>query len=157
MEGRALTWYHLDASHTGGWEEFVFAPLAFHDPVEAFTKLKQTSTIEDYQIQFEILSNRIQGMSEKFKVIRFLSGLKEEVRIMVTMLKPTTLTTAFGLDKLQEKEVKLRSRGHKYQSWVTNSQGYTKLSTAPTPPHLTAPMPPETRNTNPLYNTNFNR
>jgi len=165
MEGRALTWYHwlMDAGHTGGWEEFVFAlktrfaPSAFDDPVGAFTKLKQTSTVEDYQVQFEILSNRIQGMSEEFKVSTFLSGLKEEVRIMVTMLKSTTLSSAFGLAKLQEEEVRLRGRGHKYQSWVTNSQGYTKLSAAPTPPRLTIPTPPETRNTNPPYNPNFNR
>jgi len=164
MEGRALTWYHwLMDAHTGGWEEFVFAlktrfaPSAFDDPVGAFTKLKQTSTVEDYQVQFEILSNRIQGMSEEFKVSTFLSGLKEEVRIMVTMLKPITLSSAFGLAKLQEEEVRLRGRGHKYQSWVTNSQGYTKLSAAPTPPRLTIPTPPETRNTNPPYNPNFNR
>jgi len=96
-------------------------------------------------------------MSEELKVSTFLSGLKEEVRIMVTMLKPTTLSSAFERAKLQEEEVGLRSRGHKYQSWVTNSHGYTKLSAAPIPPHLTAPTPLETRNTNPPYNPNFNR
>jgi hypothetical protein len=165
MEGRALTWYHwlMDAGQTGGWEEFVvalktrFAPSAFDDPVGVFTKLIQTSSIEDYQTQFEILSNRIQGMSEEFKVSTFLCGLKEEVRIMVTMMKPTALTTTFGLAKLQEEKVKLRSRGQKYQSWVSNSQRYTKLAAPPNPPRIIAPNQPENRNTNPPYNTNFNR
>jgi hypothetical protein len=93
----------MDLGHTGGWEEFVialkvrFAPSAFDDPVGAFTKFKQTSTVEEYQTQFEILSNRIQGMSEEFKFSTFLIGLKEEVRIIVTMLKPNALTTTFGL------------------------------------------------------------
>jgi len=84
MEGRALPWYHwlMDAGYVGGWEDFVsalktrFAPSTFDDPVGAFTKLKQFSTAEDYQTQFEILSNKIQGLSEEFKVSSFLSGLK---------------------------------------------------------------------------------
>jgi hypothetical protein len=165
MKGRALTWYHwlMDAGQTRGWEEFVvalktrFAPSAFNDSVGVFTKLRQTSSVKDYQTQFEILSNRIQGMSEEFKVSTFLSGLKEEVRIMVTMMKPTALTTTFGLAKLQEEEVKLRSRGQKYQSWVSNSQGYTKLAAPPNPSRIIAPNQPENRNTTPPYNTNFNR
>jgi len=32
------------------------------------------------------------------------------------MLKPKDLTTAFGLSRLQEEEVKMRSRGHMYPS-----------------------------------------
>jgi hypothetical protein len=94
MEGRALIWYNwlMDLGYARGWEDFVsalktrFSPSAFDDPVGAFTKLKQTSTVEDYQTQFEILSNKIQGLSEEFKVSTFLSGLREEVCITVTML-----------------------------------------------------------------------
>jgi hypothetical protein len=152
MEGRSLTWYHwlMDSGHTGGWEEFAialrvrFAPSAFDDPKGAFTKLKQTSTVEEYQTQFEILSNRFQGMSEEFKVSTFLSGLKEGIRITITMLKPNALTT-FGLARSQEKEVNRRNRGHKYQSWLTNSHSYTKLAPSPNTPRITAPnIPPET-------------
>jgi hypothetical protein len=119
MKGKAFIWYNwlMDSGYAGGWEDFVsalktrFAPSAFDDPIGIFTKLKQTSTVEDFQTQFEILSNRIQGLSEEFKVSTFLSGLREEIRITVTMLKPRDLTTTFGLARLQEEEVKLRSRG----------------------------------------------
>jgi translation elongation factor EF-1beta len=168
MEGRALTWYNwlTDSGYTGGWEDFAsalktrFAPSVFDDPVGTFTTLKQTTTVEDFQNRFEILSNRIQGLSEDFKVSTFLSGLKEEIRITVTILKPKDLTIAFGLARLQE-EVKMRSRGHTYQTWVTNSQEYTKLATAPDPvdpPLITASnLVPETRNTNHSYPTNFNK
>jgi len=83
--------------------------------------------------------------------------LKEEIRIIVTILKPKDLTTAFGLARLQEEEVKLRSRGHKYQAWVTNSQGYTKLASTPNPPRITAPNQLENRSNNPPYPTNFNQ
>jgi hypothetical protein len=44
-------------------------------------------------------------MSEEFKVSTFLSGLKEEVRIIVTVLKPNALTIAFRPARLQEEEV----------------------------------------------------
>jgi hypothetical protein len=172
MEGRALTWYHwlIDARYAGGWEDFVsalrtrfspsafddpvtrFSPSAFDDPVGAFTKLKQTSNVEDYQTQFEILSNKIQGLSEEFKVSTFLSGLREEVRIVVTMLKPKDLTTAFGLARLQEEEVKLRSKGYKYSAWGTNSQGYTNLASTPNPPRITTPSQSNTSSLTPSYN-----
>jgi len=160
MEGRALTWYHwlMDARYAGGWEDFVsalrtrFSPSAFDDPVGAFTKLKQTSNVEDYQTQFEILSNKIQGLSEEFKVSTFLSGLREEVRFVVTMLKPKDLTTAFGLARLQEEEVKLRSKGYKYSAWGTNSQGYTKLASTQT--HLESlPLANQTPAALPLHIT----
>jgi hypothetical protein len=146
MEGRALTWYHwlMDSGYIGGWEDFVsalktrFAPSAFDDPVGAFTKLKQSSAVEDNQTQFEILSNKIPSLTEEFKVSTFLSGLNEEIRITVTMLKPKDLTTAFGLARLQEEEVRLRSTGHKYPTWGTSSQGYTKLASNHNPPRITA-------------------
>jgi len=157
MERRALTWYHwlMDSGYIGGYEDFVsalktrFAPSVFGDPVGTFTKLKQSSTVEDYQTQFEILSNKISGLTEGFKVSTFLSGLKEEIRIIVTMLKPKDLTTAFGLARLQEEEVKLRSRGHKYPTWGTSSHGYTKQASNHNPPRITVTPQPENCNTNP--------
>lgn len=57
------------------------APSAYDDPMGAFTKLQQTSTVDEYQSQFEVLSNRIPGLTEEFRVSTFVSGLKEEVRI----------------------------------------------------------------------------
>jgi hypothetical protein len=93
--------------------------------------------VEDYQTQFEILSNKIQGLSEEFKVSTFLSGLREEVRITVTMLKPRNLTTAFGLARLQEEEVKLRGKSQKYTPWAPGSQNYSKLLSTSTQPRIT--------------------
>jgi len=73
-----------------------FAPSDYNDPVGAFTKLQQTSTVDEYQSQFKVLSNRILGLTEYFRMSSFVSGLKDEVQIMVTMLKPTTLPNALG-------------------------------------------------------------
>ena len=50
------------------------------------------------------MSNKINGVSEDFRISTFLSGLKE-LQIIVTMFKPNTLASAFGLARLQEEEV----------------------------------------------------
>jgi hypothetical protein len=121
MQGKALTLYNwlMESGHSGGWEEFVvalkirFAPSAYDNPIGAFTKLTQTTTVEEYQYEFEVLSNRISGLTEEFRVHTFLSGLKEKIRIMVTMLKPNCLLAAFGLTRLQEQEVLRRDHNQK--------------------------------------------
>ncbi|XP_041001674.1 uncharacterized protein LOC121247377 [Juglans microcarpa x Juglans regia] len=113
MEGKALSWYYrlMESSPAANWEDFLvalrirFGPSAYEDPVGAFTKLRQTGSVEEYQTTFEILSNKITGVSEEFRISTFLSGLRDELRIIVTIFKPTTLSAAFGLARLQEEEV----------------------------------------------------
>lgn len=71
MERKALQWYNwlMESGSVRSWEEFVvalkvrFAPSAYDDPVGAFTKLHQLSTVDEYQSQFEVLSNRIPGLT----------------------------------------------------------------------------------------------
>ena len=108
------------------WDSFLealrirFGPSAFEDPVGAFTKLKQTGSVEEYQTTFEILSNKVHGVNEEFRISTFLSGLKDELRIMVTMFKPNTLAATFGLARLQEEEVNRKFNPHKFNSTQNN-------------------------------------
>lgn len=104
MDEEALIWFQ-DASKVGifhSWEGFTqvvqvrFGSSAYDDPIEALTRLKQTQSITTYKAKFELLSNRTKGVSEKNKLSYFLSGLKDEVRLLVRMLN------AFGLAKIQE-------------------------------------------------------
>ena len=44
-----------------------------------------------YKGNFEILSNRIMGLSESHKMSCFLSGLKDEIRLPIGMLVPKSL------------------------------------------------------------------
>jgi len=144
MEGRALQWYNwlIESAPVTNWDEFVvalktrFAPSAYDDPVGAFTKLLQTSTVEEYQYQFEVLSNKIPGLTEEFKVSSFISGLKEEVRIMVTMLKPPNLPAAFGLARLQEEEVERRNRSPRAPPWAPTNYSNSE----PSYPKLAVPL-----------------
>jgi hypothetical protein len=70
--------------------------------MKSMVKLRQTSTVAEYTVKFESLSNRLRGLSDAYKLSCFLSGLKDEVRLPLRMLSPHTLVVAFGLAKLQE-------------------------------------------------------
>lgn len=72
-----------------------FGPLAYEDPVGTFTKLRQTRSVKEYQTQFEILSNKIHGVSVEFRISTFISGLRDDLRIIITMFKPFTLFATF--------------------------------------------------------------
>ena len=71
MDGEALVWFQEgeDAGVFGNWEALVqallirFGSIAYDDPMEALTRLRQTSTVALYKGEFEILSNRIKGLS----------------------------------------------------------------------------------------------
>ena len=64
-------------SPVGTWEAFVralqirFGSTAFDDLMEALTRLRQTSSIASFNGQFEALSNRIKGLSEKHKLFSY--------------------------------------------------------------------------------------
>lgn len=69
--------------------------------------------MEEYLSQFEVLSNTtLLGLTEEFSVSRFLSGLNEEIRKTITMLKSTSLQAAFGLVQLQEEDILRENLGH---------------------------------------------
>lgn len=109
---RHLSLYNwlMESSLVTNWDDFLialrtrFGPSAYEDPMRAFAKLRQTGNVEEYQTNFEILSYKITGISEKFRIITFLNRLRDELWIIVTMFKPNTLFVAFGLARLQEEE-----------------------------------------------------
>ena len=108
LDGEALIWFQ-NVEQAGGftsWDVFVkalqtrFGVTAYNDPMEALTLLKQTSSMVAHKGNFEILSNRLVGLSKSHKLSCFLSGLKDEFRLLVTMLVPKSLNEAFGLAKI---------------------------------------------------------
>ena len=81
----ALVWFQ-DADESSlftSWEPFVralqirFGSTAYNDPIETFTRLRQTSA--QYKAQFKALSNHVKGFSKRHKLSCFLNGLKDEV------------------------------------------------------------------------------
>jgi hypothetical protein len=59
------------------WSDFSEALLlrfgpAYDDPMEAIAWLRQTFTVTLYKTQFEVLSNRLKNLSEKYKLGCFI-------------------------------------------------------------------------------------
>ncbi|XP_058078836.1 uncharacterized protein LOC131227133 [Magnolia sinica] len=138
LNSMATTLMDLEAS--GGitsWDGFSqslltrFGPSLLDDPMKALTQLRQNTTVEAYKSQFEVLSNRLKGLAEPYKLSCFLSGLREDIRFMVRMLNPSNLTMAFGMAKMQEENVAAFRRGSKVSSlptrpFITNTTSDTK-------------------------------
>ena len=68
-----------------------------------------------YKAEFEVVSNRINGLSPLHKLSCFLSGLKDEIWLPVRMLNPSTLNEAFGLAKIQEEYVFYCKKSSRFQ------------------------------------------
>ena len=64
------------------------------------TKLMQTGSVIEYQEQFEQLSNKVDGLSEKFLLSCFISGLKPHIQHEVASFQPATLTKAMAFTKI---------------------------------------------------------
>ncbi|KAI4318180.1 hypothetical protein L6164_025983 [Bauhinia variegata] len=113
MEGDALAWYQWMFSNGQllSWEIFLralelrFAPSDFEDPIGTLFKLTQTSTVMNYQSQFESLANRITGLPPSSYLSCFISGLKPHIRREVLAFQPNSLSQAISLAKLQEKSI----------------------------------------------------
>ena len=74
------------------------------DVVEDFNKLRQSGKVKEYQERFEELKThmmiRNQHLDEEYFVSSFISGLKDEIKTMIKMVKPATLSEAFELAAL---------------------------------------------------------
>jgi hypothetical protein len=113
MEGEALTWFQwmYQNGQLLTWTTFLhalkvrFAPSQYADPKGALFKLSQTTTVKDYQTQFESLANRIVGLPPSCYLSCFISGLKPAIRREVLAFQPVTLTQAISLAKLQEEKI----------------------------------------------------
>ena len=87
-----------------------FGPSAFDDFTGALTKLRQTSTVQEYQTEFEKLANHTEGLPNAFYLSCFISGLKDAIRSKVKMFCPRTMMEALGLAKLAENKIRAQQR-----------------------------------------------
>jgi len=111
LGGRALVWRQsLLKSRDNGWRSWNeynrailirFGAQPFDDPLAELIKLKQVSTVEQYQESFDALLNRIE-LPVKHAISCFLGGLSDEIQNAVRMFRPETLHDAYCLAKLQK-------------------------------------------------------
>ncbi|CAI9102158.1 OLC1v1000380C1 [Oldenlandia corymbosa var. corymbosa] len=80
------------------------------DVVGEFHKLKQTSTVEEYEEKFvklrDLMVKMNCGLSEGYLISCFLSGLKSGIKHSIANRKPETLYHAFNLARIQEITIK---------------------------------------------------
>lgn len=69
------------------------------DIIEEFNKLEQDKGVEDYIEKFEklkyLMSTRNSSLPESYYVSIFISGLKEDIKPMLKILRPTSLMQSF--------------------------------------------------------------
>ena len=74
FDGKALAWYQWLQKNTriASFDSFLnslqvrFGPSELEDYQAKLTKLMQRGTVIEYQVEFEQLSNKVDGLSESF-------------------------------------------------------------------------------------------
>ena len=113
LQDEALQWYqwYERTNPNVRWGEFTqalcvrFGPSEYEDFDEALSRLRQTTTVRDYQSQFERLAARVQNWPEKALIGCYIGGLREDIRAEVKLFRPTTLLHATSLARLQEDKI----------------------------------------------------
>nr|KYP42756.1 hypothetical protein KK1_035826 [Cajanus cajan] len=140
MKGDALSWFKwmLHNQQLSDWHAFEralelrFGPTGYENFRAELFKLRQHTTVTEYQQRFEKISNRVFGLPPDAIVDCFYSGLLPEIQREVAILKPTTISQAIGLSKLIE--AKIRDSEPKIP--------LNRLPPLPPPPDITtSPLP----------------
>ncbi|RZR71203.1 hypothetical protein BHM03_00004164 [Ensete ventricosum] len=126
------------------WQQFKegllnhFGPTDFNNIDRQLAKIRQTSTIQEYQTRFERLSNQTENWSEKQFLGTFIEGLKLEIE-EVKARQPYTLMAVISFARIQEEQLNHEVRRTKVAPRPA-MQRPTAPSTAiqdPTPKKLT--------------------
>jgi hypothetical protein len=122
FSGVAETWLQTVESRgrITSWEALHQAICAHFDRdqyqlhMKHLDNLRQTSSVSDYYAKFEELAHSIllynPTYDDTFLVVRFLNGLKEEIRAPIALHRPKDVDTASALALLQEEELEARRR-----------------------------------------------
>ena len=98
------------------WEIFMeelwarFRPTDCEDFDGVLSRVKQTGTLRDYQKEFERLSNRVQGWTQKALVSTFMGGLKPKISEEIRLFRPRTLKEAISLARMRNEQLQRQKR-----------------------------------------------
>ncbi|KAL2226249.1 UNVERIFIED_CONTAM: Transposon Ty3-G Gag-Pol polyprotein [Sesamum indicum] len=117
MQGKAELWYqgYVEKKEFRTWEEIVanvlgrFEALNNAKVTTEFNRLHHETTVDNYLERFEELKDQMlifnRNLDEDFFMMKFISGLKDEVKLYVTNCEPTSLYQAINLARNQEQTV----------------------------------------------------
>ncbi|XP_071937632.1 uncharacterized protein [Coffea arabica] len=139
LEGRANNWFQgvkLKKPEIS-WAMFGellckrFDGRSGNDVIEEFNKLQQTGKLEEFQKKFEELKTLMMiknpYLDEEYFVSNFISGLKDEIKTMIRMLKPATLSETFEMAILQENALRIHTRSPK-ETWKIAPESIFEIS-----------------------------
>lgn len=100
LQGTALRWWQSFPEKPNTWNGFKevllarFAPLSASSARDAWSRVRQTSTLEEYISCFSDTMARVTDASEGERVQRFKDGLKPALRNPLSLEDPTTFQEA---------------------------------------------------------------
>ncbi|GJX39142.1 hypothetical protein Tco_0252445 [Tanacetum coccineum] len=112
-----MGYYSRGTVHAGGNDR---------DAEDALSKLLQMGTMAKYQNDFEMLINRVTGISESLLTSFYISGLKLTIQIELLRARPTTLEEAFSLARIIE--ARFKAVAEKEKEHINKKKAYTILS-----------------------------
>ncbi|KAG9453191.1 hypothetical protein H6P81_006095 [Aristolochia fimbriata] len=115
LEGEALEWYRwlYENKQLVDWDHFVeklvrqFRKRNLEAP-EGRAKLRQISTVANYLVNFEAVTNEIVTLLDTFLVHCFISGLRIDIKTIVVIHEPKILYDAISLAHLHEQRIALK-------------------------------------------------
>lgn len=125
------------------WDDFThalelrFGPSAYENHQKALFKLQQTSTVSEYQKEFEKVCNRVIGLPTVAILDCFISGLRTEIQHEMAITQPSTISQDIGLAKLIESKLAASRHTTSYPR-----HNHPKHHPPPQPPLPTTPLLP---------------
>jgi hypothetical protein len=143
LEGKADVWFEglvWENDSWIDWEEFAQTLCKRfgnrEDSVEEFNKLIQDRSVDDYIERFEELRSLMNALNpsltESYYISSFISGLKEDIKSMLKILKPSNVLMAFEQATWQEESnnaLTKRTRSVQRSNTIFNNGGV--ISSAP--------------------------
>jgi hypothetical protein len=142
MVGDAAHWLHAYklAHEWPNWSKFREAVLAefdrnvYRDRMKELMVLKQRGTVEEYRREFNQLVYQLRlyepAVSETMLVTRFVMGLKEELKPVVEIQLPNTVSEAAAYAKVQEEILGRQKLSEPYNSRVPFQRTESRTNSA---------------------------
>lgn len=158
LEGKVDVWYQSlkFTKRKLSWGQFAedlvkrFGEKGGRDEVEEFNKLQQVDSVARYQEEFESLRSLLLAknpcLTEQYFVSSFISGLKEELKPMVRLMKPPSLLEAFEVAQLQEQSLEVLFKKQKMLTLGKNLPPVSKGPSTYKVPTTAEMKPPSTNN-----------
>ncbi|KAM0905424.1 hypothetical protein ACQ4PT_017397 [Festuca glaucescens] len=120
MEGHAALWLQAYKRRTvlGTWEQFCDAVLTefgedeYDGQMSKLLQIKQTGSVTEYRKEFETCMYHLISLdptlNTKFFVSKFVLGLRSDIRVVVRIQAPTSVSRAASLARIKEEELEIQ-------------------------------------------------